>query len=46
LQQKKEKNKKGENSCFDGDFEDNKEEFTLFSSLIRSAISRPFATQN
>jgi hypothetical protein len=46
LQQEEEKNKKSENSCFDSDFEDDKEESILFSSLIRSAISRPFITQN
>jgi hypothetical protein len=46
LRQKKEEDKEGENSCFEGDFEDDEEESTLFSSLKRSAISRPFVTQS
>jgi hypothetical protein len=46
LRQEEEEDKEGENSRFDGDFEDNKKESTLLSSLIRSAISRPSATQN
>jgi hypothetical protein len=46
LRQEEEEDKEGENSCFDGDFEDNKKESILLSSLIRSAISRPSATQN
>jgi hypothetical protein len=46
LRQEEEEDKEGENSRFDGDFEDNKKEFTLPSSLIRSAINRPSATQN
>jgi hypothetical protein len=46
LQQKEEENKKGKNSRFDDNFEDNKEEFTLFSDLKRSVISRFSATQN
>jgi hypothetical protein len=44
LRQKKEENKESENSCSEGDFEDNEEESTLFSSLKRLAISRPFVT--
>jgi hypothetical protein len=46
LQQKEEKDKEGENSCFKGDFKDNKKEFTLLSSLKRLVISRPFVTQS
>jgi hypothetical protein len=46
LRQKEEEDKEGENSCFEGDFEDNKEESTLFSSLKRLVISRPFVTQS
>jgi hypothetical protein len=46
LQQEKEEDKEGENSCFKGDFEDNKKESTLLSSLKRSAISRPSVTQS
>jgi hypothetical protein len=46
LRQEEKEDKEGENSRFDGDFEDNKKESTLLSSLIRSAISRPSATQN
>jgi hypothetical protein len=46
LRQEEEEDKEDENSCFDGDFEDNKKESILLSSLIRSAISRPSATQN
>jgi hypothetical protein len=46
LRQEEKKDKEGENSRSDGDFEDNKKEFTLFSSLKRLVISRPFTTQN
>jgi hypothetical protein len=46
LRQKKEENEKGENSYFEGDFKNDKEESTLFSSLKRSAISRPSITQS
>jgi hypothetical protein len=46
LRQEKEKDKEGENSCFKGDFEDDEEEFTLFSSLKRLAISCSFVTQS
>jgi hypothetical protein len=46
LQQEKEEDKKSENSCFKGDFKDNKKESTLFSNLKRSAISRPFVIQS
>jgi hypothetical protein len=46
LRQEEEKNKEGENSYFKGDFKDNKEEFTLFNSLKRLAISCPFVTQS
>jgi hypothetical protein len=46
LRQEKEENKKGKNSRFDGDFEDDEEESTLLSGLKRSVISRPSTTQN
>jgi hypothetical protein len=46
LRQEEEEDEEGENSRFNGDFEDNKKESTLPSSLKRSAISRPSATQN
>jgi hypothetical protein len=46
LRQEKEEDKEGENSRFKGDFEDNKKESTLLSSLKRSAISRPSVTQS
>jgi hypothetical protein len=46
LRQEEEEDKEGENSCSEGDFEDNEEEFTLLSSLKRSAISRPSVTQS
>jgi hypothetical protein len=46
LRQEKEEDEEGENSRFDGDFEDDEEESILLSSLMRSVISRPSATQN
>jgi hypothetical protein len=46
LWQEEKKDKEGKNSRFVGDFEDDKKESTLPSSLIRSAISRLSATQN
>jgi hypothetical protein len=46
LQQKEKKDKKGKNSCFDGDFKNNKKEFILLSDLKRLVISRSFVTQN
>jgi hypothetical protein len=46
LQQEKEKDKKGENSCFDNDFEKDKEKFILLNNLKRLVISRFSVTQN
>ena len=46
MRQEEKEDKEGENSCFDSDFKDNKEESTLPNSLMRSVISRPSATQN
>jgi hypothetical protein len=46
LRQKKKEDKEGENSRFDGDFEDDEKESTLPSGLKRLAISCLSATQN
>jgi hypothetical protein len=46
LRQEEEKDEEGENSCSEGDFKDDKEEFILFSSLKRSVISCLSVTQS